>query len=114
MTVGLEAISLQYKMSPPTLRITLSMSAAVVPGAKLLATTTYGPPAAPLMLMLPPFAAGFFAPNVLLLGCAANFEDTLALRWLLLLTGGGLVGPRPLRGVVLFERGIDDVRCCGG
>jgi len=40
MTVGLEAMSLQYRRSPPTLRITLSMSAAVVPGAKLLATTT--------------------------------------------------------------------------
>ena len=40
MTVGLAAMSLQYSRSPPTLRITLSMSAAVVPGAKLLATTT--------------------------------------------------------------------------
>jgi hypothetical protein len=40
MTVGLAAMSLQYRRSPPTLRITLSMSAAVVPGAKLLATTT--------------------------------------------------------------------------
>jgi hypothetical protein len=52
MTVGLAEMSLQYSRSPPTLRITLSMSAAVVPGAKLLATTTYGPPAAPLMLMI--------------------------------------------------------------
>jgi hypothetical protein len=39
MTVGCAAISLQNCKSPPTLRITLSMSAAVVPGAKLLATT---------------------------------------------------------------------------
>jgi hypothetical protein len=34
----------------------------------------------------------------------------LAARWLLLLGSGGLVGPRPLRGVALFERGIDAVR----
>jgi hypothetical protein len=67
------------------------------------------------MLMLPLFAAGFFAPNVVGLDCAgASFEDTLVPRWLLLLMGGGLVGPRPLRGVVLFERGMDAVRCCGG
>jgi hypothetical protein len=40
MTVGVAAMSLQNCRSPPTLRITLSMSAAVVPGAKLLAITT--------------------------------------------------------------------------
>lgn len=28
-----------------------------------------------------------------------------------MLVGGGLVGPRPLRGVELFERGMDAVRC---
>lgn len=67
------------------------------------------------MLMLPPFAAGFFGANVLVLGCVgASFEGTLAPRWLLLLMGGGLVGPRPLRGAALFERGMDAVRCCGG
>jgi hypothetical protein len=40
MTVGCAAMSLQNCSSPPTLLITLSISAAVVPGAKLLATTT--------------------------------------------------------------------------
>lgn len=39
ITVGCEATSLQFVMSPPTLCITLSMSAAVVPGAKFCATT---------------------------------------------------------------------------
>lgn len=115
MTVGCAASSLQNCRSPPTLRITLSMSAAVVPGAKLLATTTYGPPAAPLMLMLPPPfpTAVAFLPALLFLGSGASFEGTLAARWLLLLESGGLVGPRPLRGVALFERGIDAVRCRG-
>ena len=61
------------------------------------------------------FAAGFFGANVLLLGCVgASFEGTLAPRWLLLLMGGGLVGPRPLRGAALFERGMDAVRYWGG
>lgn len=109
MTVGCAAISLQNCSSPLTLRITLSMSAAVVPGAKLLAITAYGPPAAPLMLMLPPFAAAFF-PALLFLGTVASLEVSLAARWLLLLEIGGRVGPRPLRGVALFERGIDAVR----
>jgi hypothetical protein len=86
------------------------MSAAVVPGAKLLAITTYGPPAAPLMLMLPPFAAAFL-PALFFLGSGASLEGVLAARWLLLLGSGGLVGPRPLRGVALFERGMDAVRC---
>lgn len=112
MTVGVAATSLQNCRSPPTLRITLSMSAAVVPGAKLLAITTYGPPAAPLMLMLPPFAAAFF-PALFFLGSGASLEGTLAPRWLLLFESGGLVGPRPLRGVALFGRGIDAVRCGG-
>jgi len=103
-------MSLQNCRSPPTLRITLSMSAAVVPGAKLLAITTYGPPAAPLMLMLPPFAAAFL-PALFFLGSGASLEGVLAARWLLLVESGGLVGPRPLRGVALFERGIDAVRC---
>jgi len=103
-------MSLQNCSSPPTLRITLSMSAAVVPGAKLLAITMYGPPAAPLMLMLPPFAAAFL-PALFFRGSGASLEGVLAARWLLLLESGGLVGPRPLRGVALFERGMDAVRC---
>ena len=54
MTVGEELISLQLSISPPTPAITASMSAAVVPVAKLLATTTYGT-AMPLMCMFSPF-----------------------------------------------------------
>lgn len=62
------------------------------------------------MLMLPPFAAAFL-PVLFFLGSGASLEGALAARLLLLLGSGGLVGPRPLRGVALFERGIDAVRC---
>ena len=41
--MGFEETSLQLLTSPPTGCIAASMSAAVVPGAKLLAITTYGP-----------------------------------------------------------------------
>jgi hypothetical protein len=50
MTLGEVEINLQPDMSPPMGAMTLSMSAAVVPGAKLLATTQYGP-AAPRMVI---------------------------------------------------------------
>ena len=62
------------------------------------------------MLMLPPFTATFL-PALFFLGSGASLEGVLAARLLLLLGSGGLVGPRPLRGVALFERGIDAVRC---
>ena len=65
------------------------------------------------MLMLPPFAAAFL-PVLFFLGSGASLEGALAARLLLLLGSGGLVGPRPLRGVALFERGIDAVRCENG
>ena len=53
MTVGKLDTSLQLDISPPMLYITLSISAAVVPGAKFCAITTFvgaGTAAAPLML----------------------------------------------------------------
>jgi hypothetical protein len=67
------------------------------------------------MLMLPPLppTTAAFLPASWFLGSGASLEGTLAARWLLLLRSGGLVGPRPLRGVELFERGIDAVRCYG-
>ena len=43
MTVGVDATILQRWISPPIGSIADSMSAAVVPGAKLLPCTTYGP-----------------------------------------------------------------------
>lgn len=43
---------MQPDMSPPTGAMTLSMSAAVVPGAKLLATTQYGPAAPRIVISL--------------------------------------------------------------
>ena len=57
MTVG-EAVSiLQLCISPPLGIIADSMSAAVVPGAKLLPMTTYGP-AVPLILISSPGRLG--------------------------------------------------------
>lgn len=50
MTVGAELMILQLCISPPLGTIADSMSAAVVPGAKLLPITTYGP-AVPRMLI---------------------------------------------------------------
>lgn len=50
ITVGLAATSRQLTSSPPTLFITLSISAAVVPGAKFCATITSGAVAAPRIL----------------------------------------------------------------
>lgn len=74
------------------------MSFAVVPGAKLLATTMYCPfPAMPLMVNFPR------AP--LLLPWGPRLDGA---RELLLLMGG-LVGPVALRGAVLLERGV--ARC---
>lgn len=49
MTVGVDATILQLCSSPPMGSIADSISAAVVPGAKLLPCTTYGP-AKPRML----------------------------------------------------------------
>lgn len=53
MTVGVDVIILQLSISPPLGIIADSMSAAVVPGAKLLPMTTYGP-AVPRMLISSP------------------------------------------------------------
>jgi len=52
MTLGEEDINLQPDISPPMGAMTLSMSAAVVPGAKLLATTQYGPAAPRIVISL--------------------------------------------------------------
>lgn len=80
ITVGDDATSLQYIISPPTLAMTLSMSAAVVPGTKLLAMTMYGPPAAPLMLIsaAPPTAlASAAAATPLFLAASAGARLSL-------------------------------------
>lgn len=50
ITVGVLDTSRQLVSSPPTLSMTLSISAAVVPGAKFCATMTTGAEAAPLIL----------------------------------------------------------------
>jgi hypothetical protein len=48
MTLGLSVIIRQLRATPPIGVIALSISAVVVPGAKFLAMTTYGP-ASPLI-----------------------------------------------------------------
>lgn len=106
-------MSRQNIISLLTLRITLSISAAVVPGAKLDAQTKYGPPAAPRKLMFwldcIPLLCGGSAPTVSITAMLARLSVVEA-------AGrekveGGLVGPRALRGVVLLERGTEAVRC---
>lgn len=57
MTVGVDVMTLQLCISPPLGIIADSMSAAVVPGAKLLPMTTYGP-AVPRMLISSPKPRG--------------------------------------------------------
>ena len=64
ITVGDEVMTLQLVISPPIGVMADSMSAAVVPGAKLLPTTTYGP-ASPRMLIpipAPRTVTGLLAP----------------------------------------------------
>lgn len=53
MTVGDDVITLQLVISPPTGIIADSISAAVVPGAKLLPTTTHGPAKPRILMPLP-------------------------------------------------------------
>lgn len=54
MTVGLALVSLQPIISPPTGVMTASISAAVVPGAKLLATTVQPEGCAAPRMLIPP------------------------------------------------------------
>lgn len=117
MTVGADATSLQYVSCPPTLCITLSMSAAVVPGTKLCAITTYGPAAAPLKLKPPPLLApgGSLCPMVgaSLLRSIVEIVRGVRVRSL---SGGRLrpEGWRGLRGGGALGRGRDVLRWSGG
>lgn len=52
-TVGEEVMTLQLKISPPIGVMADSMSAAVVPGAKLLPTTIYGPASPRILIPFP-------------------------------------------------------------
>lgn len=119
MTVGVVATRRHSVICPPTSSMTLSMSAAVVPGAKLEAMTTCGPAAAPLMLTpgpLPFVAAASYPPCPLLLALLMGSDDGCEkaeglARWLSVVGGrlklGGLRAPRI--GAVL-ERVSDEVR----
>jgi hypothetical protein len=79
MTVGLEDKSLHPSVSPPIGLMTASISAAVVPGAKLLAMTVHGPPvAAPRMLM--PGAASLLRAAAPRPSTGANLSYVLLLR----------------------------------
>jgi len=57
ITVGWELARRQLSISPPIGAMTASMSAAVVPGAKLLAITVYGLAIPRMLIPLAPFVA---------------------------------------------------------
>ena len=96
-------MTIQEIIGPPTGSMADWMSALLVPGAKLLATTTYGP-AFPLMLKPLPAAELSWSSACLRSAGPPSPRSIWAVLWLLFRDCGSLGLPRPADDA---ERGAD-------